>query len=129
MGPEKREQMVREEVQENEQRTVDELTREYENRSSSLSRRLAEADLECRPQIANIARVGYPPLDETFPDIECPTLVLKADADPEVRATELDIADELDDGRLVHIPEAGHCVFRDQYEAAYAELQAFLIRS
>ncbi|WP_458188144.1 hypothetical protein [Haladaptatus sp. NG-WS-4] len=33
-----------------------------------------------------------------------------------------------DAGRLVHVPEAGHCVFRDRYDAAYAELCAFLRR-
>jgi len=32
------------------------------------------------------------------------------------------------DGRLVHIPNAGHYVFRDSYDAAYAELRAFLQR-
>lgn len=34
----------------------------------------------------------------------------------------------LPDGRVVHIPDAGHYVFDDEYDAAYAELQTFLRR-
>lgn len=127
-GPEERAKMIREEVRENDKRTLEELAEEYENRSPTLARRLAEADSECSPQIARIARIGYPHLADAFPDIECPTLVLKADAEPETRATDFDTVAELDEGRLVHIPDAGHCVFRDQYEAAYAELRTFLER-
>ena len=46
------------------------------------ARRLARAAHECRPEIAEIAREGYPsPLATTFPDITCRTLVLRRDAD------------------------------------------------
>ena len=54
--------------------------------------------------------------------------MLKADADTATRATDLDVADELTEGRLVHVHGAGHCVFRDRYDAAYAELRTFLRR-
>lgn len=128
VGPEERAEMVREEVRENAAQTVEELAEEYDDRSPEVARRLAKADLECRPEIANIARIGYPRLSEAFPDVTRPALVLKSDADPATRATDLDVADELENGRLVHVPGAGHCVFRDRYEAAYAELRTFLLR-
>ncbi|AFK21320.1 MULTISPECIES: alpha/beta fold hydrolase [Haloferax] len=67
-------------------------------------------------------------MGDAFTEITCPTLVLKSDADLERRVKDLDIADKLANGRLVHIPEAGHCVFYDQYDAAYAELRTFLQR-
>jgi pimeloyl-ACP methyl ester carboxylesterase len=126
--PEERERMVRETVREWENASMQELVAEHDEYEPSLARRLAVASTECRPEIAAIPREGYPSLEAAFPDIDCPTLVLKADADPETRATDLDRADRLADGRLVHIPDAGHCVLRDKYEVAYAEIRTFLRR-
>ncbi|WP_227355916.1 alpha/beta fold hydrolase [Haladaptatus salinisoli] len=125
-GPDERARMVRENIQDLATQSVEELASEYSDYTPELARRLAVADTECRPQIAEIAREGYPELEDAFAEITCPTLVLKADADPQTRATDLSIANELDSGRLVHIPNAGHCIFRDQYDAAYAELRTFL---
>ncbi|MFW6384522.1 MAG: alpha/beta fold hydrolase, partial [Halodesulfurarchaeum sp.] len=82
----------------------------------------------CSPRIAEIARQGYPHLPDAFSRIECPTVVLKSDADPETRMKDLDAAEALQDGRLVHVPEAGHTVFRDRYDSAVRELRAFLRR-
>lgn len=125
-GPDERARIVRERIRETREKSVEELTSDYADRDPTLARRLATADAACSPRIAEIAREGYPLLADAFSDIECPTLVLKADAGPERRATDLDIADNLSDGRLVHVSGAGHCVFRDRYDAAYAELRAFL---
>ncbi|EFW93474.1 alpha/beta hydrolase fold protein [Haladaptatus paucihalophilus DX253] len=127
-GPDERARMVRENVREWSNRSLEALVADHDDREPALARRLAVANAECRPEIAEITREGYPPLADAFPDIECPTLVLKADADPATRAADLDLADELTDGRLVHVPDAGHCVLRDEYEAAYAELRTFLRR-
>jgi pimeloyl-ACP methyl ester carboxylesterase len=126
--PEERARMVREKVREWSNSSLSELVAEHDEYETSLARRLAVACTECRPEIAAIPREGYPTLEEAFPDIDCPTLILKADADPATRVADLDRADELADGRLVHIPDAGHCVLRDEYEAAYAELRTFLRR-
>lgn len=106
--------------------SLEEITEEYANRDPDLARILANARAECSEHIAEIAREGFPHSSEAFVDITCPTLILKADTDPASRVEHLEVADELEDGRLVHVPDAGHCVFRDQYDAAYAELQAFL---
>ncbi|WP_321112764.1 alpha/beta fold hydrolase [Halorussus salinisoli] len=127
-SPDERAREVRETVSDWADRSVEELASEYDDHDPELARRLAVARTECRPEIAEIAREGYPPSEEVFPEVPCPTLVLKADADTETRADDLRVADELAEGRLVHVPGAGHCVFRDEYDAAYAELRAFLRR-
>lgn len=61
-------------------------------------------------------------------EIGCPALVLKSDAETERRIQDLDIADALANGRLVHIHGSDHYVFQTEYEAAYAELRTFLNR-
>ncbi|WP_132057083.1 alpha/beta fold hydrolase [Halorussus amylolyticus] len=128
MGPDERATTVREQVRDWEDQSVTDIATDYTDREPKLARRLAVADSECSPHIAEIAREGYPDLAEAFPQITCPALVLKADADPEQRAVDLDIAADLHDGRLVHIPQSGHCVFYDRYGAAYAELRTFFHR-
>ncbi|WP_254863853.1 alpha/beta fold hydrolase [Halovivax gelatinilyticus] len=91
------------------------------------ARRLAEAVDACSPNVANLAQ-GCDPICEAFPDITCPTLVLRRDLDVDERVPDLRVADRLDDGRLVHVPHAGHYVFRDANDAAVAELRTFLAR-
>lgn len=129
LSPDERARLVREKVSDWADRSVESLATEYADREPGLARRLAVASAECSPEIAEIAREGYPLLEEAFVDIECPTLVLKADADTATRVTDLAAADRLAEGRLVHVHGAGHCVFRDRYDAAYAELRAFLRRA
>lgn len=102
---------------------------EYEEFDANWARCLAVASAECSPNVAKLAREGYPkPLREVFSDISCPTLVLRSDADTERRVRDLTAADALSNGRLVHVPDAGHYVFHDEYDAADAELRAFLRR-
>ena len=128
MGPAERATAVRDRVEADARRSTDELVAEYDDRDPELARRLATADRECSPVVAEIVRYGFPPLAGAFGEIRVPTLVLKADADPSTRRRDLAVADRLADGRLVHVPGAGHCVFRDQYDAAFAELRTFLRR-
>lgn len=119
---------VREQVREWHDRSVADIAAEYDQYDPRLARLLAIARTECSPEIAAIARAGYPDPRTVYGDVVRPTLVLKADADPRSRADHLAVADRLADGRLVHVPDAGHCVFRDRYEPAVAELRAFLRR-
>ncbi|WP_396612161.1 alpha/beta fold hydrolase [Haloferax sp. S1W] len=126
--PNVRVESVHKSVREWEQKGVETIADEYRAERPQLARRLAVARTECRPAIAEISRTGFGAAAEIFPDIAAPTLVLKADTDPETRAAHLDTADRLADGRLVHIPDAGHCIFRDQFDAGYAELRTFLRR-
>lgn len=87
-------------------------------------------DPSADPQVAAaIARAGYPaPHAETFSQIECPALVVRSDRDVAERVADLDAAESLAEGRLVHVHDAGHHVFDDEYDAALAELRTFLAR-
>lgn len=130
MSPDERVEAVREMLRERANRSIEEeIEMNYPDVDPEQARRLAVADEECSPNVAEIARAGYPAtLDAAFADVECPTLVLKSDADVDRRVDDLEAADALANGRLVHVPGAGHYVFQDAYDAALAELRAFLRR-
>jgi pimeloyl-ACP methyl ester carboxylesterase len=130
MTPNARAAVVRERLRRASEKTVDELIEaQYGDVEPEHARRLARAAHECRPEIAEISREGYPsPVATTFPDITCRTLVLRRDADIDRRVEDVTAAEDLQDGRLVHVPAAGHYVLQDAYDAAYAELRTFLRR-
>lgn len=130
MGPDERAQAVRESIRDRENQSVEEVIAEnFDDIDPDWARRFAVASAECSPNIAEIGREGYPSLlGDVFPEITCPTLILKADADTDHRVKDLQVADELPNGRLVHVHGASHYVFCDEYDAAYAELRAFLRR-
>ncbi|ELZ18504.1 alpha/beta hydrolase [Haloterrigena salina JCM 13891] len=111
-------------------RTVEEIVEaEYSELNPTHARRLATGHLESDPAIAELARQGYPsPLVDVLPDVSCRSLVLRSDADIDQRVADLNAADSLRSGRLVHVSNAGHYVFRDAYDAAYTELRTFLRR-
>jgi len=119
---------VRAQLREQADQSMEEaIVSSYEEFDPDWARRLAIASAECSPQIAEYALEGYPkPLREVFPDIVCPALMLRADADTERRVRDLEAAESLANGRLVHVPDAGHYVFHDEYDADWAELRAFL---
>lgn len=130
LDPERRVQATLQTLEEREQRTVEEEIEEnYDEFDPEWARRSAVADTEVDENAAEIAREGYPaPLMEAFVDVACPALALKSDGDLERRVSDLAAADELETGRMVHVPDAGHYVFGTQYEAAVTELRAFLQR-
>lgn len=134
MDPDEMAGIVRQKLRERRDRTVEEeveaTLEETPGFDRECARRSAEADGRCSPNAAEIAREGYPePLSAAFESIECPTLVLRHDADTERRVADLDAAETLDDGRIVHVPDAGHYVFATAYDAALAELRPFLERT
>jgi len=130
MDPDARAGVVQERLERAADKTVVELIEEqYADVDPGQARYLATAAHECSPQIAEIAREGYPaPLTTRLPEITCRTLVLRRDADLDRRVRDVDAAEDLQDGRLVHVPGAGHYVFQDAYDAAFTELQTFLRR-
>ncbi|AEH37777.1 alpha/beta fold hydrolase [Halopiger xanaduensis] len=91
-------------------------------------RRLAVATGECSPRVAMYAQ-EHRLVVETFDEITCPTLSLRPDLDVADRTSDLNAAERLASERLVHVPDAGHYVFRDAYDAALAELRTFLRRA
>jgi len=128
--PDERVESVWEQIEEMSDLSIREIIEaEYRDFKPDQARRLATASLNLRPEAAEVARNGYPSaLADVFSDIACQTLILRHDADIERRVMDLNVADSLPDGRLVHIPDAGHYVFQDEYDAAYAELQTYLRR-
>ena len=67
-----------------------------------------------------------PQKSELFPLITAPTLILKADAQGEVRRQNEKVAALLQNGRIVHVKGARHNVRRDQKERFLKVLKAFL---
>jgi pimeloyl-ACP methyl ester carboxylesterase len=76
---------------------------------------LVHRHLGDRPSIANL-----------LPKITAPTLILKADAEGELRDQNEAAAAKLPNGRLVHVSGAGHCVRRDRKAEALRLVKAFL---
>ncbi|NGM70524.1 alpha/beta hydrolase [Natronolimnobius sp. AArcel1] len=97
-----------------------------ESGQADLARRVAEARKRLRPEIARVFEAGLLDPTEMYGDLEAPTLILKADASEAEREREREIAGCLPDGQLVHVDNAGHCVFWDERERATEELRAFL---
>ncbi|ELZ26975.1 alpha/beta hydrolase fold protein [Halosimplex carlsbadense 2-9-1] len=97
-----------------------------ESSESDLAHRIADARRRLRPEVTRVFEAGLLDHREVCGDIEAPTLVLKADAEEAVRERERAIADNLSDGRLVHVEDAGHTVFWDERERATEELRTFL---
>lgn len=128
--PDERVARIRDSIDPSDRGTVDEIIEEcYQEFDPGQARRLATASQNLRREAAEMVRHGYPsPLSDLFPEITCRALILRHDADIEIRVMDLDAANTLPDGRLVHIPDAGHYIFYDEYDAAYAELQTFLHR-
>jgi pimeloyl-ACP methyl ester carboxylesterase len=67
-----------------------------------------------------------PAMKDLLPKITVPTLILKADAQGELRAQNEEIARLLPKGRIVHIEGAGHNVRRENKAQSLEVLKAFL---
>jgi pimeloyl-ACP methyl ester carboxylesterase len=69
-----------------------------------------------------------PAMADLFARITAPTLILKADAQGDVRLQNEKVAAVLKHGEIVHIEGAGHNVRRDQKERTLAALRPFLAK-
>ena len=78
------------------------------------------------PNTAFRSRSGRPATSELFAKITAPTLILKADAQGEIRRQNEEVTKLLKNGRIVHIKGARHNVRRDQKERLLKALKAFL---
>lgn len=67
-----------------------------------------------------------PPVSELFPKITVPTLVLKADAQGDLRKQNEEVASRLPRGKIVHIEGAGHNVRRENKAQTITVMKAFL---
>ena len=75
--------------------------------------------------VAN-APSSLPPITELFPRITAPTLILKADAQGDLRKQNESIAAKLPRGKIVHIEGAGHNVRRENKAQTIEVMKAFL---
>jgi pimeloyl-ACP methyl ester carboxylesterase len=78
------------------------------------------------PNTAFRSRGGSPEKSELFARITAPTLILKANAEGDVRMQNEEVAGLLNNGRIAHVEGAGHSVHRDQKERLLKALKAFL---
>lgn len=107
-------------------RADDELSERVDAGESDLASLLADARLRVSPAITAVFHSGWLEPAATFPDIATPTLVLRADVDSQARERDCDAVESIPDGRVVHVDNAGHCVFRDRRAVATEELRSFL---
>ena len=75
--------------------------------------------------VAN-APSALPPISELFPKITVPTLILKADAQGDLRSQNEQVARRLTRGKIVHIEGAGHNVRRENKAQTIEVMKAFL---
>lgn len=78
------------------------------------------------PEITEIVRDGYIRPSDTFSKVACPTLVLRADVDNDLRALDREHVDLLDDGQLEHVTNTDHCIRRDEFETTVRLIRQFL---
>jgi pimeloyl-ACP methyl ester carboxylesterase len=78
------------------------------------------------PGTAAIGTGARPPMTELFLKITAPTLILKADAQGDLRKQNEDVAAKLPKGKIVHIEGAGHNVRRENKTQTLEVLRAFL---
>jgi pimeloyl-ACP methyl ester carboxylesterase len=81
------------------------------------------------PDTVRVNNALRPPMRDLLPKIAAPTLILKADAQGELRAQNEEVAKLLPKGRLVHIAGAGHNVRRENKAQTLEVLNAFLAGS
>jgi len=78
------------------------------------------------PYTIRTTPAARPPMSELLPKITAPTLILKADAQGELRTQNEDVAKLLPKGKIVHITGAGHNVRRENKAQTIEVMRAFL---
>ena len=86
----------------------------------------ATSKIQHHPNTAYRRRGNRPQTTEIFGKITAPTLILKADAQGELRKKNTEVTSILKHGKIVHIDGAGHNVRRDQKQRLLKALKAFL---
>jgi pimeloyl-ACP methyl ester carboxylesterase len=85
----------------------------------------AQAKQQVSPEVAALfGQIGG--LADYFSDIKCPVLILKADADPEQRASQKALFDKIPDYQLFYITGAGHNIRREQFEVYIQHIEQFI---
>lgn len=88
----------------------------------------APSKLRHHPNTAYRRLGDRPSMNSLFAKITVPTLIIKADAPPDVRKQNEAVAAALAHGKIMHIDGAGHNVRREQKQAMLDALKPFLAR-
>jgi len=87
----------------------------------------AESKLQLNMEAVSHLSMATPEnLNDFFPEISCPVLFLKADADEKERLRHRQIVATLPNGQIEHVKGAGHNVRRDQHDRTVKILKKFL---
>lgn len=124
------EELTREKLADSQSRPVAERVEEQVDAhdiDAEQARRFVVATDECSPQIFRLTQ-EHDPVVDAVEEIQTPTLILRRDMDVADRVADLQAIEEASTVRLVHVPDAGHYVFRDAPDAAATELRTFLSR-
>jgi pimeloyl-ACP methyl ester carboxylesterase len=78
------------------------------------------------PYTIRTTPASRPPMSELLPKITAPTLILKADAQGDLRTQNEEVARLLPKGKIVHITGAGHNVRRENKAQTIEVMRAFL---
>lgn len=78
------------------------------------------------PDTALVSISNRPPMRDLFEKITVPVLILKADAQGDLRRENEEVAGLLKKGKIVHIAGAAHNVRRDQKQETVSVLKTFL---
>ena len=65
-------------------------------------------------------------IPQDFPQITCPVLILKADAEPETRQKNEAAAATIPHGKIIHVQGAGHNVRRENWADTIRYLDKFI---
>lgn len=85
----------------------------------------AKSKTQVSPQVFSMGNtIGT--ITEDFPQITCPVLILKADADTKTRNKNEVATATIPNGKIIHVTGAGHNIRRDNWAASIQHLDAFL---
>jgi pimeloyl-ACP methyl ester carboxylesterase len=87
----------------------------------------ARSKAQVSPNVMKIS-ITMGSIPEDFPSIQCPLLILKADADAETKQKNEAATNLIPQGKIIHIKGAGHNVRRDNWADTTRYLDEFLAR-
>jgi len=125
--------MMRAEIEQNRQKTLETLIEQARKdnpdwHSDELGP-WAEAKQQVSPNIASRVLAPRRRWSDYVRQAQCPILLITADPDRGSLVTAKTVEEAAmywKDGRAVHIPNAGHCIHRDQFEAVIQVVRDFL---
>jgi pimeloyl-ACP methyl ester carboxylesterase len=85
----------------------------------------AIAKTQVAPQVFEVGTQMHT-IREDFPRITCPVLILKADANPKIRAANRKAAALIPNGKLIHVKGTSHNIRRDDFSATIQYLDEFI---